>query len=195
MDDIVRQVFVKWLNVLYCIGWLLFDWCGVWWLCDDVVQVVGEFGLLIWYVVLNVFIGCNYECDVQGQWFFQNGLQCVYVEFVYMLWVVWFVECDGQFVFIDQMGVLFELDVVWFDDGGGVLFCDVGILLCIVVLYDYDFGLFVDYVDFDVKLFVLCWCDGCLLLFGSIVCVDVFVWFGYIFSLVCYVCDVVDSGN
>lgn len=51
---------------------------------DDQVQAAGAFsvskGSLLRHDKLVGFIQRNYESDAQGQWFFQNGPQRVYVE-------------------------------------------------------------------------------------------------------------------
>ena len=88
MDDIVRQALAKWPNVHACYGWLGLDARGNWYMRDDRVQAQGPFaggsaqskGSLLKHDKLIEFIQRNYEPDAQGQWFFQNGPQRVYVE-------------------------------------------------------------------------------------------------------------------
>lgn len=84
MDDIVRQAIAKWPKVPHCFGWLGLDARGNWYMRDDRVQAAGAFplskGSLLRHDKLIEFIHRNYECDAQGQWFFQNGPQRVYVE-------------------------------------------------------------------------------------------------------------------
>ena len=88
MDDIVRQAIVKWPNVPHCYGWLGLDARGNWYLRDDAVQAIGPFangtresrGSLLEHAKLVDFIERNYDSDQNGQWFFQNGPQRVYVE-------------------------------------------------------------------------------------------------------------------
>ena len=84
MDDIVQQALIKWPNVPHCYGWLGLDARGRWYLRDDAVQAQGAFpqskGELLEHKKLIAFIERNYEADDQGQWFFQNGPQRVYVE-------------------------------------------------------------------------------------------------------------------
>ncbi|MBV7431471.1 DUF2946 family protein [Acidovorax sp. sif1233] len=84
MDDIVKQALAKWPNVPDCYGWLGLDARGHWYLRDDQVQAAGPFprskGSLLQHEKLVEFIARNYEHDAQGQWFFQNGPQRVYVE-------------------------------------------------------------------------------------------------------------------
>ncbi len=84
MDDIVKQALAKWPNVPDCYGWLGLDARGRWYLRDDATQAQGLFpqvkGSLLEHEKLIEFIERNYEPDAQGQWFFQNGPQRVYVE-------------------------------------------------------------------------------------------------------------------
>lgn len=84
MDDIVRQAMAKWPNVPHCYGWLALDARGQWYMRDDRTQAAGPFpqskGSLLRHEKLIEFIHRNYERDADGQWFFQNGPQRVYVE-------------------------------------------------------------------------------------------------------------------
>jgi hypothetical protein len=84
MDDIVRQAIAKWPNVPHCYGWLGLDARGNWYMRDDRIQAAGPFpqnkGSLLRHEKLVDFIHRNYDHDAQGQWFFQNGPQRVYVE-------------------------------------------------------------------------------------------------------------------
>ena len=88
MDDIVKQALVKWPNVPDCYGWLGLDARGNWFMRDDQAQALGPFisdnplskGSQLRHEKLIDFIQRNYESDQQGQWFFQNGPQRVYVE-------------------------------------------------------------------------------------------------------------------
>ena len=58
---------------------------------DDRVQALGQFasgvpgckGSVLQHDKLIEFIGRNYAADAQGQWFFQNGPQRVYVCLLY----------------------------------------------------------------------------------------------------------------
>ncbi|MES2879690.1 MAG: DUF2946 family protein [Pseudomonadota bacterium] len=88
MDDIVKQALAKWPNVPDCYGWLGLDARGNWFMRDDRVQSLGPFaggsaqskGSQLLHEKLIEFIHRNYEPDAQGQWYFQNGPQRVYVE-------------------------------------------------------------------------------------------------------------------
>jgi hypothetical protein len=91
MDDIVRQAMAKWPNVPHCYGWLGLDDRGNWYLRDDRVQAAGAFpqakGSLLRHEKLIEFIHRNYDHDAQGQWYFQNGPQRVYVELQATPWI------------------------------------------------------------------------------------------------------------
>lgn len=101
MDDIVRQAMAKWPNVPDCYGWLGLDARGHWYMRDDGVQAQGSFasgqqgakGARLQHEKLQAFIERNYAADSQGQWYFQNGPQRVYVELEETPWV-WRVEAD-----------------------------------------------------------------------------------------------------
>ena len=95
MDDIVKTALAKWPNVPNCYGWLGLGARGNWYMRDEAAQAAGAFcggsitepdrrlaskGTLLMHDKLIEFIQRNYESDAQGQWFFQNGPQRVYVE-------------------------------------------------------------------------------------------------------------------
>ncbi|MBC5782934.1 DUF2946 family protein [Ramlibacter sp. USB13] len=98
MDDIVRQAMAKWPNVPHCYGWLGLDERGSWYMRDDRVQAAGPFpqekGSLLRHEKLVAFIHRNYEHDAEGQWYFQNGPQRVYVELQATPWI-WRLADDG----------------------------------------------------------------------------------------------------
>lgn len=97
MDDIVKQALAKWPNVPDCHGWLGLDARGRWFMRDDKTQAAGSFpqskGSLLQHDKLIEFIQRNYEPDAEGQWFFQNGPQRVYVE-LECTPLVWRVNAD-----------------------------------------------------------------------------------------------------
>lgn len=101
MDDIVRQAMVKWPHVPDCYGWLGLDARGHWYMRDDAAQSLGSFtsglpgakGSLLQHEKLINFIHRNYAADAQGQWYFQNGPQRVFVELEVTPWV-WRIDSD-----------------------------------------------------------------------------------------------------
>ncbi len=85
------QAMKKWPNVPACFGWLGLSARGDWYLRDAQVQAEGSFpdskGSVVTQQKLLSFIARNYASDTQGQWFFQNGPQRVYVELECTPWV------------------------------------------------------------------------------------------------------------
>lgn len=147
MDEIVRQALAKWPNVPHCTGWLLLDRRGIWRMRDDAVQARGALGEPVRHEALVGFINRNYECDAQGQWFFQNGPQRVYVELVYTPWVVRLAEdrASGLLGLTDQAGCPFEPTAAYCDDEGNVLFVDAAQPPRVAVLHDHDLDLFAEH--------------------------------------------------
>ena len=132
MDDIVKQALAKWPDVPDCYGWLALDARGNWYLRDDEVQAQGPFsggtlhakGEQLWHEKLIDFIGRNYEHDAQGQWFFQNGPQRVYVE-LEVTPLIW--RLDNDFSVHDHVGRAAIAQRCLIDDCGFVyLQCDSG---------------------------------------------------------------------
>ncbi|WP_066272417.1 DUF2946 family protein [Hydrogenophaga palleronii] len=99
MDDIVKAAMAKWPNVPHCIGWLGLDARGNWYMRDDRTQAAGPFpdskGSLLQHQKLIEFIQRNYAADAQGQWYFQNGPQRVYVDLENTPWI-WRLQPDGR---------------------------------------------------------------------------------------------------
>jgi hypothetical protein len=102
MDDLVRQAMAKWPNVPDCYGWLGLDARGHWYMRDDAAQAQGSFasgqpgakGSRLQHEKLMAFIERNYAADAQGNWYFQNGPQRVFVELEITPWV-WRVSEQG----------------------------------------------------------------------------------------------------
>lgn len=186
MDDIVKQALAKWPNVPHCYGWLGLDARGNWYMRDDRTQAEGPFpaakGSMLRHDKLIEFIHRNYEHDGEGQWFFQNGPQRVYVELAYTPWIVRLAERDGQLVLTDQTGQPFEPAEAWLDDTGGVLFRDAGTPPRIASLHDHDLGLFADHADLDAAPPVLRWRSGTALPLGTVSSADVPARFGFVAS-------------
>lgn len=110
MDDIVMAAMAKWPHVPHCRGWLGLDARGDWYMRDDRVQALGPFvprhseggaavagskGSRLVHGKLIDFIQRNYASDDEGQWYFQNGPQRVYVELEAAPFV-WRLNPDGE---------------------------------------------------------------------------------------------------
>ncbi len=98
MDDLVLKAMAKWPDVPDCYGWLGLDARGDWYMRDEQTQALGSFaqskGSRLTQEKLIDFIGRNYASDKQGQWFFQNGPQRVFVQLEATPWV-WRLQPDG----------------------------------------------------------------------------------------------------
>jgi sugar phosphate isomerase/epimerase len=149
MDEIVKQALVKWPNVPHCTGWLLLDRRGQWRMRDEAAQAAGELGTVIRHDALLGFINRNYECDDEGQWFFQNGPQRVYVELAVTPWIVRLSSVDGALTLTDQTGAAFDPAHVWIDDTGGILFTDHATPARVAALHDHDIDLFANHASLD----------------------------------------------
>ena len=107
MDKLVIAAIAKWPNVPHCFGWLGLDARGQWHMRDDRVQAAGPFALasgevgtaskgsLLKHDKLIDFIQRNCASDEQGQWFFQNGPQRVYLE-LEATPHIWRLQPDGR---------------------------------------------------------------------------------------------------
>ncbi len=107
MDDLVIAAIAKWPHVPHCFGWLGLDTRGQWYMRDDRVQAAGPFvlapgeagtaskGSVLRHDKLIDFIHRNCASDAQGQWFFQNGPQRVYLE-LEATPHIWRLQPDGR---------------------------------------------------------------------------------------------------
>ncbi|SAK43172.1 hypothetical protein AWB82_00526 [Caballeronia glebae] len=184
MDEIVKQALAKWPNVPHCTGWLLLDRRGQWRMRDDAAQAAGEPGTPIRHEALLGFINRNYESDADGQWFFQNGPQRVYVELLYTPWIVRLHATDGALRLTDQAGAPFEPAQVWIDDEGGILFSDAATPARVAALHDHDLELFADHASLDEagKHGTFHWRDAADLTAQPIARADVAARFGFVAS-------------
>jgi len=123
MDDSVLQAMAKWPHVPHCYGWLGLDGRGQWYMRDDRTQALGRFasgrpgckGSRLQHQGLIDFIGRNYQADAQGQWFFQNGPQRVYVELEHTA-LIWRLQPDG--LLLDHRGQAGTLQQCVLDEHG-----------------------------------------------------------------------------
>ncbi|MGH8781020.1 DUF2946 family protein [Paraburkholderia sp.] len=185
MDEIVRQALAKWPNVPHCTGWLLLDRRGNWRMRDEAAQARGASGEPIRHAALLGFINRNYERDEQGQWFFQNGPQRVYVELGYTPWVVRLsVDENGQLALTDHAGRAFDPAAAWLDDEGGVLFSDTSTPVRVAALHDHDLDLFAEHtsLDDDGRGGDFAWRDGITLSLQPLQRADVAQRFGFVAS-------------
>lgn len=123
MDDIVKQAMGKWPDVPACYGWLGLDARGNWYMRTEQVQGLGAFasgqagakGSLLQHDKLIAFIQRNYASDMQGQWFFQNGPQRVFIELEISPWIL---RVQGDFSLCTHTGVLTHSIACLTDENG-----------------------------------------------------------------------------
>jgi hypothetical protein len=107
MDEIVLRSMAKWPNVPDVYGWLSLDRRGNW-------LIKGE---RIGNAAFREFIARNYQPDVRGCWYFQNGPQRVFVTLAYTPLVV---HHEGE-ALLDHCGRAFAAREILLDDEGSVL--------------------------------------------------------------------------
>jgi hypothetical protein len=188
MDDMVRAALKKWPNVPACTGWLALDARGDWYMRDARIQARGPFpdvkGSRIEHEKLREFIERNYEATKDGQWFFQNGPQRVYVELAYTPWIVRLHAADGVLRLTDQAGAAFEPAQAYIDDEGGILFSDDASPARVAAMHDHDLELFANHASLDDagKGGIFHWRDGVDLPVQPIARADVATRFGFVAS-------------
>ena len=109
MDHSVIRAMARWPDVPAVYGWLSLDRRGRWCLRDEAVghRRVGE------------FMNRNYHCTDDGQWYFQNGPQRVFVDLEYTPWIYTF---DGSRSLIDHTGrAVGQLRAARIDEEGNLL--------------------------------------------------------------------------
>ena len=149
MDDLVKQALQKWPNVPHCYGWLALDARGEWYMRDERIQAAGPFpkvkGSRILHDKLKAFIERNYLADPQGNWYFQNGPQRVYIELEAAPWIWRLQETGGGSPAIaSHTGLAATLHGVWLDEQGR-LFLDTDLGFGLV--HTSDMGLAADAVE------------------------------------------------
>lgn len=78
MDDAVMAALARWPDVPAVYGWLSLDRRGQWRLQGEPIRHPG----------LAAFISRNYAATQDGDWFFQNGPQRVFVALDYTPWIL-----------------------------------------------------------------------------------------------------------
>ena len=117
MDDLVKQAILRWPNVPAITGWLKLSRRGEWLLTGEVAE-----GLPITHERMRRFIDRNYERDEQGQWYFQNGPQKVYVSLDYTPLVFGVHKVDDAYCLVAHTRAVALPVGVFMDEEGVVLF-------------------------------------------------------------------------
>ena len=109
MDRSVIRTMARWPNVPAVYGWMSLDRRGRW--CLQGAPVVHGGAI--------AFMNRNYACTADGQWYFQNGPQRVFVDLDYTPWIY---SLDGAGVLVDHVeNPVKELRGAWIDEEGNLL--------------------------------------------------------------------------
>ncbi|MGV3743488.1 MAG: DUF2946 family protein [Burkholderiaceae bacterium] len=139
MDEIVKQAMAKWPNVPHCYGWLLLDSRGAWRMRDEHAQALNLPGERINNPALLEFIHRNYTHDENGQWYFQNGPQRVYVTLQTTPFIARMHPMHGLLLHTGE--AFWDIDSAWMTEQGEFLVYGAGKP---AMLDDRDLGLCVD---------------------------------------------------
>lgn len=113
MDDIVLRGMAKWPNVPAVYGWLELNRRGSWLIKGEPIS----------NKTVSDFIGRNYERDAEGQWFFQNGPQRVFVNLEYTPFVYRAIQAEDTAVALEAHTGARATSVsgAWLDEHGVLL--------------------------------------------------------------------------
>jgi len=158
MDEIVARAMAKWPNVPAVYGWLKLDRRGQWSIRiaarqDLAAPTAGPENAAPGFEPVSnrkliEFIGRNYGHDEEGNWYFQNGPQKVYVTLAYAP-LVYRIASTHPTAFETHTGArCTSLHAVWMDEAGNLL-----------LLTEHGPGLLLDR-DLPRGLEALCYADG-----------------------------------
>ena len=109
MDRSVIRTMARWPKVPAVYGWMSLDCRGCWRLQGQPVVHHGAIA----------FMNRNYACNTDGQWYFQNGPQRVFVDLDYTPWIY---SLDGAGFLVDHVEEpVKELRGAWLDQEGNLL--------------------------------------------------------------------------
>jgi hypothetical protein len=120
MDEIVKAAMAKWPNVPHCYGWLLLDARGTWRMRDERAQALHLKGDPIRNTTLNQFINRNYACDENGNWYFQNGPQKVYIDLETTPYIAHFLPEQGWILHTKKP--LTDINNIYINQEGNIFF-------------------------------------------------------------------------
>lgn len=120
MDEQVIRAMARWPDVPEVHGWLRLDRRGDWRIRDEPIRHAG----------MRSFIGRNYQASGDGQWYFQNGPQRVYVELDAAPYVVrlhqgeLIDQCDDTWPATDVVCWVDEAGDAWISTARGLAILD-----------------------------------------------------------------------
>jgi Protein of unknown function (DUF2946) len=122
MDEQVLRSLIKWPSVPECKGWLAFDRRGTWRMRNEYAQANHLAGEPIKHEGLIAFIERNLAHNEQGEWFFQNGPQRVYVDLAYTPFIARLHPDNGVYALRTTSGINFTPKECFMDENGQIVF-------------------------------------------------------------------------
>ena len=120
MDEQVLRSLAKWPNVPACYGWLALDRRGQWRMRDEFAQQNNLSGSVITHPALIEFISRNYACDREGQYFFQNGPQRVFITLDATPWIARIIPNHQDIKLSTQCQSPIEASAALSDENGNI---------------------------------------------------------------------------
>lgn len=122
MDEQVLRSLIKWPSVPECRGWLALDRRGNWRMRNEFAQKNHLPGDVIQHSGLVSFIERNYATNEDGEWFFQNGPQRVYVDLDYTPLVARFYPDKETYLLKTTAGIPIKPTQCLMDEKGQIVF-------------------------------------------------------------------------
>ena len=122
MDEQVLRSLIKWPSVPECKGWLALDRRGIWRMRNEYAQANHLAGEPIKHEGLISFIERNFATNEEGEWFFQNGPQRVYVDLDYTPFIARLYPDNGTYALRTTSGIPFTPKQCFMDENGQIIF-------------------------------------------------------------------------
>jgi hypothetical protein len=121
MDEQVLSSLIKWPSVPVCRSWLALNRRGDWLMRNEYAQEHLLPGDVIKHRGLIEFIQRNYAIDSNGEWFFQNGPQRVYVDLDYTPFISRIYIENNKKLLRTNLGQDIEPEQCWMDENGQII--------------------------------------------------------------------------
>jgi hypothetical protein len=122
MDEQVLRSLIKWPSVPECKGWLALDRRGIWRMRNEFAQANHLAGEAIKHEGLITFIERNFAHHENGEWFFQNGPQRVYVDLDYTPFIARFYPEKQGYILKTTSEIIFTPEQCFMDENGQIIF-------------------------------------------------------------------------
>jgi len=122
MDEQVLRSLIKWPSVPECKGWLALDRRGIWRMRNEFAQANHLAGEAIKHEGLIAFIERNFAHHENGEWFFQNGPQRVFVDLDYTPFIARFYPEKQGHILKTTSGMTFTPEQCFMDEHGQIIF-------------------------------------------------------------------------